>query len=577
MTAGLAQLAADVAQALGVEPPRVLSGDAAALLPDASAGQAPPYLIGLIGGKDVGKTSLANAIAGVELSPPIGHGRGTERAIAYAHERAVPLVRETFAAEAGEDYTIVPHRHDGLLRQVLVDLPDVDSKYAGHVALTRQMLRHMLFPVWVQSVEKYADAAPQELLAQVAEGNDPANFLFVLNKADQVIDAEGLDAAGELAADYAGRLQRLLKLGKTPDVYLVAAHRPDDYDLPRLREALQTQRSARDVKQARELAHARRESSLAAWVRAQDLPEKAARAARLRDEVADAVAAELAGPLIEEAIPATLADAPTRAALVEPAVAAAVRRWPVVNLLDVAAAPLIALVRKNLAPAGQPAATPDARLAEAGRPVSARIRGVFAELHATHDRVGELYAGRRLWEQVEADAAAGALRRDLAAALARHRRAAGTLPRRPWLGPWRWLLTLGVIVWFPILQPIAQVLLLLAPGDGEAAATTAGLPGLGGYDDLGGWRDLGLTVVSVLSAQHLLDSALFLLIWFVVLWAYLRWSAGRKALGRLGGRDDGLTAAAAAWCDDLIAPAEAHAAALGELARRAEAVSDKSA
>ncbi len=48
------------------------------------------------------------------------------------------------------------------------------------------MLRQMLFPIWLQSVEKYADQQPQQLLAKVAEGNDPANFIFVLNKADQL-------------------------------------------------------------------------------------------------------------------------------------------------------------------------------------------------------------------------------------------------------------------------------------------------------------------------------------------------------------------------------------------------------
>ena len=89
---------------------------------------------------------------------------------------------------------------------MLLDLPDIDSHYSDHVQITRRMLRHMLYPLWIQSVEKYADQQPQELLAQVAEGNDPANFVFVLNKADQLVAREGPAAAEELRDDYARRI-----------------------------------------------------------------------------------------------------------------------------------------------------------------------------------------------------------------------------------------------------------------------------------------------------------------------------------------------------------------------------------
>jgi hypothetical protein len=72
------------------------------------------------------------------------------------------------------------------------------------------MLRHMLFPVWVQSVEKYADLQPQKLLAAVTAGNDPANFLFALNKADQLASA---DAVEELRDDFAARIARRWESG----------------------------------------------------------------------------------------------------------------------------------------------------------------------------------------------------------------------------------------------------------------------------------------------------------------------------------------------------------------------------
>ena len=73
-------------------------------------------------------------------------------------------------------YTIVTHDDPALLRQVLLDLPDIDSHWGDHLDVTRQMLRHMLFPIWVQSVEKYADRQPQQMLAKVAAGNAPGEF-----------------------------------------------------------------------------------------------------------------------------------------------------------------------------------------------------------------------------------------------------------------------------------------------------------------------------------------------------------------------------------------------------------------
>src|SRR3712207_734190 len=114
------------------------------------------------------------------------------------------------------------------------------------------MLRHMLYPVWVQSVEKYADRQPQEMLARVAAGNAANNFVFCLNKVDQLdgsgsrlqgsggtreqeADGETLSGpAREIREDFAARLARTLSLPSPPDVFMISAIRPDRYDLPRL-------------------------------------------------------------------------------------------------------------------------------------------------------------------------------------------------------------------------------------------------------------------------------------------------------------------------------------------------------
>src|SRR6185369_11061589 len=203
--------------------------------------------------KEVGKTALVNAMAGQKLSDPTGFGRGTEIAIAYVHESQADAVRAILEREAAGKFRIVTHSLGELRRQVLLDLPDIDSVYRQHVDLTRRMLRHMLFPVWVQSVEKYADQQPQKLLAAVAAGNDPANLGFCLNKVDQVEAKSPPGKAGEiideLRHDYAARIARVLRRTITPaDVHMISAARPETFEFPRLREKLAQQKSSNVVK-----------------------------------------------------------------------------------------------------------------------------------------------------------------------------------------------------------------------------------------------------------------------------------------------------------------------------------------
>ncbi len=233
------------------------------------------YLIGLIGGKDVGKTALVNALAGEQLSSPTSFGRGTEAAIAYAHESQVSPLRDLLERTIPGRFTIVAHRLSHLTKQILLDLPDIDSRYAEHIDLTRRLLRHMLFPIWIQSIEKYADLQPQKLLASVAEGNDPANFLFCLNKSDQLDGA----AIEEIRTDYGKRLGRVLKLTGAPRVYLISAIHPDDFELPQLREQLSQEKSAQDLGRSIELAELQQQRSVLHWVDEQNLPERAERCA----------------------------------------------------------------------------------------------------------------------------------------------------------------------------------------------------------------------------------------------------------------------------------------------------------
>src|SRR4051794_19066101 len=104
MSSELGQLITDTIAITGAAPPQLLSDNAPILTPaslsdDSSTSDEPMYLIGLIGGKDVGKSSFVNALVGQQISEQTSHGPGTEVVVAYAHEAMVGPLRELLDRE----------------------------------------------------------------------------------------------------------------------------------------------------------------------------------------------------------------------------------------------------------------------------------------------------------------------------------------------------------------------------------------------------------------------------------------------------------------------------------------------
>ncbi len=517
----------------------------------------PLYLIGLIGGKDVGKSSLVNALVGRSITRRSSHGAGTESVIAYVHHSREGELRSLLESEAPGRFTIVTHDMAHLGRQVLVDLPDIDSHYAGHVELTRKMLRHMLYPVWMQSIEKYADLAPQKLLAQVASGNDPSNFIFVLNKADQ-LDRSPTDAsaADELREDFASRIARTLSLPHPPRVRLVSALAPDRFELPALREALSMQRSAEEVEQSRQLASRRRALSIARWLDEQDLPDRAQRLARLEESARQALLARLGEPLLDEALPRLSDDPAQRLAMVEAVMNVRVARWPIVNIAHALLSPLLSLLRRSLAaPVHADALRGADRLVAQhldplnhARGLASLVQSAFAQLQQSDPSVSALYRHRRLWIEMDAALAADDLRSRLSATIERQRdavlrRLAG---RGIWGAPFRWTLSLGAILWFPLVQPLLEAVLV----HGREHVV----------------QNLALLLVRILGVTYLLKNASFLLLYFAALWLLVRWNTQRRVqkLMLRWRRDESrdpsmsLSRQVMEWIDDLLSPIRIH-------------------
>jgi hypothetical protein len=528
-----------------VPAPALLDDDAPVFREENPAADA-IYLVGLIGGKEVGKSALVNALVGSPITNETSHGPGTETAIAYVYRPRQAELKRLLEREAPSRFTIVPHDQSALGGQVLVDLPDIDSRFASHLELTRKMLRHMLFPIWMQSVEKYADVQPQNLLAQVAAGNDPQNFLFCLNKVDQLPKPE---EASELRDDYARRVARVLGMEKPPRVFMLSARQSQEFDLPELSKLLSREKTPQTLAQSRQLATRRRRQSLLQWLDRLDLPGRGERLDRLDEQASELVSQRLGIPLVETAIPDMLDDAAYRLVMTDGVFARRVARWPIVSAIHSLLAPLRLVIRENASAGsffGGAESLVDAHLKPSGANIASLVQTTFAQLQQTDPTVAGLYDRRKLWETMESSAAEARLRQDLIDTVKRQRevvleRLGG---RAGFFAPFfRTLLTVGALLWFPFVQPVLAILL-------KNGSWTAQL------------KDAGAMAVQVLNGQSLLYDSLFLLIWYLLILAMLRWTTRTKVdrlLSRWKSAENAdptlnLTTRALQWIDDLLSP-----------------------
>jgi GTPase Era involved in 16S rRNA processing len=546
----------------GASAPQLLS-EQAPILSSASLSEdnETVYLIGLIGGKDVGKSSFVNALVGQNISEQSSHGPGTEVVVAYAHEAMVPQLRALLDREVPGRFKIYAHNIARLFRQVLLDLPDIDSIYSDHVEITRKMLRQMLYPIWIQSVEKYADQQPQKLLGRVAEGNDPANFIFCLNKVDQFASREGVAAIAQIRDDYAARLARLLKLPEPPEVFMVSALSPLEFHFPRLKDVLSKQRTQQAVRDSQQLAGRQQTRSILAWLDAQQLPARAQRLSRLREDAGELIASRLGVPILEGALPSLVNDPAYRLSIIDPVVTARMRHWPIVNVLHGLVSPIFAMVRRNIGLSTTGDVKIDDYLTLEGASLATMVQTTFAQLQQSNPTISALYAENKLWESMSAEGAASDLRRRLNDALHRQREAAlSRIGKRRGIftALFAIVITIGAVVWFPFAQPVLETMLA---GDTFTFSSK-----------------LALQIVSLLSTTFLLKNLTFLLMYFAVLWAIVRARAHRR-VAKLIGRwqadpnlDPSLsfTAQTLEWIDQLLDPIQQKQDKLESLIARIE-------
>ncbi|WP_344239417.1 hypothetical protein [Actinocorallia libanotica] len=185
-----------------------LVGEAAALLERAGermrlSGE--HTVVALAGGTGSGKSSLFNAICGLELSPSGMRRPMTSSAhvCVWGHDGAGPLLdwleidKRYRYARAGASAHKGAEEENSLEGLVLIDLPDHDSIQAVHRAEVDRFVGVADLLVWVVDPQKYADAAlHRDYIVPFAQ--HASVTLIVLNQVDRLQPAEIDDCVSDL-------------------------------------------------------------------------------------------------------------------------------------------------------------------------------------------------------------------------------------------------------------------------------------------------------------------------------------------------------------------------------------------
>jgi 50S ribosome-binding GTPase len=217
--------AADAADVLGVSTDRARTAHA-----DASQRLGFPsdaYVLALVGGTGVGKSSVLNALAGATVSTASVRRPTTSEPVAWvpAAERdgLAPLL-----AWLGVD-DIREHEADGLRSVAILDLPDMDSVEAAHRERVEAVLPKVDAVAWVTDLEKYHDAVLHDAFLRTWVPRLDRQAVIV-NKADRLADDDRSRIRRDLETDLGRRLTASDRAA-VPVLMTTAAPAPDVEEL----------------------------------------------------------------------------------------------------------------------------------------------------------------------------------------------------------------------------------------------------------------------------------------------------------------------------------------------------------
>ncbi|MFG2003559.1 GTPase family protein [Spirillospora sp. NPDC048911] len=255
-------------------------------------------VITLAGGTGSGKSSLFNAICGLELSPTGVRRPMTSKAHAcvWGLDGAGPLLdwldvdkRHRYARASALDLERADSSLQGL---VLLDLPDHDSIQALHRAEVDRFVTIADLLVWVVDPQKYADAALHRNYI-VPFARHAGVTLIVLNQVDKLQPAEVDDCVADL--------RRLLEAEGLADPRIVTTSAVSEDGVAGFREVLVDTVAARRARSERLTADVDKMSERFAEFRGVNEPPEGVDEAR-RAELVQALTDAAGAPAVAEAM-----------------------------------------------------------------------------------------------------------------------------------------------------------------------------------------------------------------------------------------------------------------------------------
>ncbi|OLC54843.1 MAG: hypothetical protein AUH85_10730, partial [Chloroflexi bacterium 13_1_40CM_4_68_4] len=159
------------------------------------------YVVALVGGTGVGKSSLLNALAGEEVTAASARRPTTDQAVAW-----IPSERRGDLAAVldwlGVD-RVREHAGNGMASVAVLDLPDLDSVAREHRARVDQLLPRIDAVAWVVDPEKYKDLVLHDTYLRAWSRRLPRQVV-VLNRIDVLPDGSASRVRDDLRAELEG-------------------------------------------------------------------------------------------------------------------------------------------------------------------------------------------------------------------------------------------------------------------------------------------------------------------------------------------------------------------------------------
>ena len=207
------------------------------------------YVLALVGGTGVGKSSLLNALARATVSPASARRPTTSEPVAWVpgaqREALGPLLEWLGVSEVRE------HGADGLRSVAILDLPDMDSVVGAHRERVESLLPLVDAVAWVTDLEKYHDAILHDGFLRTWVPR-LARQAVVVNKADRLAD----DDRPRIRRDLERDLVQRLTVADQSSVPVLMTSAASDPDLDEFRAWLAAGAAAKAVVRARIAASA---------------------------------------------------------------------------------------------------------------------------------------------------------------------------------------------------------------------------------------------------------------------------------------------------------------------------------